>query len=187
MYSLEGFMGRKIILWVLTMFGLSFALFINGIAAGSFTFKIDPQNPVVGQKAKYYLYTWITNQDGEPDFSRPLNMSGYPFDVRAYKDEEFPGSFAPDNKGIPIQLKQTDENAWSGEIMFPQEGVWFIVLRNNYPPLTLITPPHDQAILEVQVAKPRSDPASYLVIGSIMAITLLSILVFVVWYRRKVL
>lgn len=164
---------------------LSFALSINVIAAGSFTFKIEPENPVVGEEAKYYLYTWVTAQDGEPDFSKPFNMAGYPFDIRAYKGEEFPGSYAPGDNGIPIEVKQIDENVWSGDVVFPEEGIWFIVLRNNYPPLTQTTPPQDQAILEVQVINSGGYPPINIVKGCIAAIALIAVFVFVIWSRRK--
>ncbi len=121
-------------------------------AAASLTFELRPERPVVGQPAELTVQTWEPDAAGKPDRTRPMDMTGYPFSVRAYRAEELPPGFAPESKGIAIDLEQVDTYTWRGQVSFPETGQWVIVFRNWYPSLTqALPPPEAPATLQVTV------------------------------------
>ena len=154
--------------------------FAEAQAAASFTFEIKPARPVIGRDVEYYLYTWLPKPDGAPDLSAPANMSGYPFDVRAYPYQV--KSSAPEEAGIPINLKQLDSYTWRGEIVFPGAGQWSIVVRNSFPPLAPAQKNREYAVLDVQVVDRTRilDRVSWIVFVPIV----FAILSLVLFFRR---
>jgi hypothetical protein len=121
-------------------------------AAASITLELSSHNPVAGQAVELTVRTWATaDERGSPELSTPIDMTGYPFDIRAYRAAEFHGR-ASAQLGFPIALKQRDAYTWRAEVTFPEADTWVIVWRNVYPPLALQMPaPDSSSKLEVQV------------------------------------
>jgi hypothetical protein len=120
-------------------------------AAASLTFDLTPAQPAPGQEAVLVVHTWATGAGGGADQSMPLDMTAYPFSVRAYPSQELVKTGPTEFGGFGIQLQEVAQYRWNAHLSFPSAGPWVIVFRNFYPPLTQATPPPGTATLAVEV------------------------------------
>ena len=146
---------------------LSFSLLavVPGEAAASLTFDLTPVQPTQSQLALLVVHTWATDAGGRADQSTPLDMTGYPFLVRAYPAEELASTGATDSGGFGIQLQQVTKYTWNAQISFPSAGPWVVVFRNFYPPSTQTTPAPGAASVTIDVQTTPTMPPTGLGTG----------------------
>lgn len=139
---------------------------------------VDPRNPVVGSRATIRVATFVADDRAPNCRGAPLNMSGYPFQVRA----EAPNG---STKLVPIAVTD-DAHEWAGAFSFTEPGRWRIRI-NNFESSGGVqgrADPRCYSPLTVVVAAASSPTSSLLMVGiAVAAVGLVASLL--PWLRRR--